>query len=53
MNAQLEPNWWQRIYIAIWRYRTNRAFDARDKHVFGSWRWQEANEKVERRFETH
>jgi hypothetical protein len=47
-NYVLNP--WQRLVIGIWRFRVNRAFDARDKHAIGTWQWVKANDKVERFF---
>lgn len=44
-------NLWQLLRIRFWRWRTGRAFDARDKHPIGSWEWSKANERVERRFQ--
>jgi hypothetical protein len=40
---------WLRLRLGYWRFWTNRAFDARDKHELGTWQWLKANERVEKR----
>jgi len=41
---------WQNARLRFWRWRTNKAFDARDIHPYGSWQWLKANDRLEKRF---